>query len=372
MSLDIRITALKTTLVALPLERTLKTSIHEISSVCCLLVTLETDAGIKGEGYGFCFDPARLAAIAQFTESMASLVINRNPHDVQALWHDFIRSCNFYGQSGVSVLAYNPIDIACWDIIGKAANRPLHQLFGTYRERVPVYASGGLWLSSSKDELCEEAQGFVAQGFKAMKMRLGSPDWRDDIARVEAVRSTIGEGVTLMADANQGLTAAQALKLGRELGRFGLAWFEEPVPTWDDDAAAMLVSKLDTPIASAETEYTSNGIKRMAQNKAASVFMPDLQRMGGYTEMLKAVRYLAALDLPVSPHIFTEHSLHIVASAANATWCEHMPWFARLFNEEMVVESDGMIRVPDRPGAGFTFDWNRIDRYRIPGPKLGA
>lgn len=362
---DIRITAVKTALVALPLEHTLRTSIHEISSVCCLLVTLETDAGIVGEGYGFCFDSARLAAIARFTDTLAPIVVGRNPHEVQAFWRDFVRSTNFYGQSGISVIAYSPIDIACWDLIGKAAKRPLHQIFGGYRERVPAYASGGLWLSSSKDDLCAEARGFVDQGFKAMKMRLGSADWREDVARVEAVRSTIGDRITLMADANQGLTSAQALTLGKALEPFGLEWFEEPVPTWDDEAAAMLVGKLDVPIASAETEYTSIGIRRMVQSKAASVFMPDLQRMGGYTEMMTAVRYLGAQSLPVSPHIFSEHSLHIVASAPNATWCEHMPWFGRLFNEEMLVEHDGMIRVPDRPGIGFTFDWNSIETYRI-------
>lgn len=365
MSSDIRITAVKTALVALPLERTLRTSIHEISSVCCLLVTLETDAGMVGEGYGFCFDAARLAAIARFTETLAPIVVGRNPHEVQAFWGDFVRSTNFYGQSGISVIAYSPIDIACWDLIGKAARRPLHQLFGGCRDRVPAYASGGLWLSSSKDELCAEAREFVDQGFKAMKMRLGSADWREDVARIEAVRSTIGNRIVLMADANQGLTAAHALTLGRALEPFGLEWFEEPVPTWDDDAAAMLVRKLDVPIASAETEYTSIGIRRMVRSRAASVFMPDLQRMGGYTEMMAAVRFLGAQGLPVSPHIFSEHSLHIVASAPNATWCEHMPWFGRLFNEDMVVEQDGMIRVPDRPGTGFTFDWNSIEAYRI-------
>jgi L-alanine-DL-glutamate epimerase-like enolase superfamily enzyme len=361
----IRITALKTALVSLPLERPLKTSIHEISDVCCLLTTLETDVGIIGQGYGFCFDRHRLAAIAQFTQTLAPLVVGRDPHDVERLWNDFFRGSNFYGQSGISILAYNPIDIACWDIIGKAANRPLYKLFGACRDRVPVYASGGLWLSSSQDELVAEARAFLAQGFTAMKMRLGSADWKEDVARVEAVRSEIGHGVSLMADANQGLNAASALRLGKALEQFNLEWFEEPVPTWNDEAGAMLVRKLDTPVASGETEYTRYGIRRMAQSAAATVFMPDLQRMGGYTEMLKAVRYLGTLDLAVSPHIFTEHSLHIVASAGNATWCEHMPWFAPLFTEKMSLEPDGTICLPDRPGTGFTFDWETIERYRI-------
>ena len=163
MSNAVRITALHTRLARIPLPRPLKTSIHEIADVCCLLVSLETDAGVTGEGYGFCFNPQRLEAIAQFTRSLAPLVVGRDPHDVEALWSDFLRSCNFYGQSGVSILAYNPIDVACWDIVGKLAGRPLYKLFGAHRERVPVYASAGLWLSSSVDELREEARGFLDQ-----------------------------------------------------------------------------------------------------------------------------------------------------------------------------------------------------------------
>ncbi|MCD0501828.1 mandelate racemase/muconate lactonizing enzyme family protein [Bordetella petrii] len=372
MSNAVRITALHTRLAKIPLPRPLKTSIHHIADVCCLLVSVETDAGITGEGYGFCFSPERLAAIAQFTESLAPLVIGRDPHDVEALWEDFQRSCNFYGQAGVSILAYHPIDVACWDIVGKQAGQPLYKLFGAHRDRVPVYASAGLWLSSSRDELQAEARQFLAQGFKAMKMRLGSPDWKEDVARVEAVRDAIGDDITLMADANQGLDLTRALRLGRELARFDLAWFEEPVPTWDDDSAAEIRRRLPMPLASGETEYTRYGIRRMARAQAAGVFMPDLQRMGGYTEMLKAVRYLAAHDLPVAPHIFTEHSLHIVASAGNATWAEHMPWFEPLFHERMDIDADGCVAVPRQGGAGFTFNWDRIDPYLITPRSAGG
>ncbi|MBV6304348.1 mandelate racemase/muconate lactonizing enzyme family protein [Candidimonas humi] len=360
----LHITAVRTARVEIPLERPLRTSIHEISNVCCQLVTLETDAGIVGEGYGFCFNPDRLAAISRFTESLAPLVIGQDPHDVESLWDKFIRDCNFYGQSGVSILAYTPIDVACWDLIGKAANAPLYRLFGACRDRVPAYASGGLWLSASLDELVAQAREFLRQGFRAMKMRLGSANWKDDVARVEAVRAAIGDGVTLMADANQGLSLHEALRLGRALEPFNLAWYEEPVPTWQDDAAAKLVDSLSMPLASGETEYTRYGIRRMVQNRAAEVLMPDLQRMGGYTEMMKVARYLATFDLAVAPHIFTEHSLHVVASASNATWCEHMPWFAPLFHETMALESDGTIRLPQRAGTGFTFNWDQIEAYR--------
>lgn len=359
-----RVTKVGTALVELPLDAPLRTAIHEIRSVCCLLVTLETDAGLVGEGYGFSFHMERLKSIRDFMQTLSPAIIGRDPHDVEAIWAETLRSLNFYGQAGIAILAMNPIDIALWDLVGKAAGQPLYKLFGACRDRVPVYASGGLWLSSNNAELEAEAVKMAAEGFRAVKLRLGSKRWQDDIARIEAVRSGIGNDIALMVDANQGLDFSSALKLGREIERFDLTWYEEPVPTWEHDAHRALAQALDTPIASGESEYTSRGIERMATDGGVDIMMPDLQRMGGYTEMRRAVQYLAVRNVPVAPHIFTEHSLHIVASAPNGMLCEHMPWFAPLFSQSMKIEEDGMIALPQLPGVGFTFDHDRIDGLR--------
>mgnify|MGYP002345054559 CR=1 FL=1 len=361
----VSITKIHMRAVRLPLEQPLRTAIHEIREVYCLLVTLDSDAGLSGEGYGFCFGETQLRAIAAMTSAIAPRFVGRSPHDVEALWSEVFRSNNFYGQAGMSVLAHSPLDIACWDLIGKAAEQPLYKLFGAARSCVPVYASGGLWLSADIPTLEREAKAFVAQGFKAMKLRLGSPRWQDDVARVEAVKSVIGGDIRLMTDANQGLTASAALRLGRALESFDLEWLEEPVPTWNDEASSSIASRLDTPVASGETEYTRYGIRRMIERKSADVYMPDLQRMGGYTEMRKVIHLLAAHDLPVSPHIFTEHSLHLVASAPNATWCEHIPWFAPLFKEKIVIGNDGMVDLPAQSGVGYNFDWNALEEFAI-------
>ena len=360
-----RIKDIKIAAIELPLAAPLRTAIHEIKSVATLLVTVQTDCGLAGEGYGFCFDPKKLRALAQFVESLKPQLLGRDPHHVEAIWADLLKSLNFYGQAGIAVLAMNPLDIACWDLIGKAANKPLYQLFGACRDRVPVYASAGLWLSSNMDELQREAQAFVSQGFKAMKMRLGSARWQDDIARVEAIRDVIGADFTLMADANQSLSARDALRLGRSLEGYGLAWFEEPMPTWRHKETAQLARQLDTPIANGETEYTRYGVRAMVEAGAADIMMPDLQRMGGYTEARKAMAYLATMDIPTAPHIFTEHSLHLVAACPNALYAEHMPWFEPLFHERIVLGSDGLVDMPSGPGVGFTFDWDAVDRYRI-------
>ncbi|WP_339948362.1 mandelate racemase/muconate lactonizing enzyme family protein [uncultured Albimonas sp.] len=358
-----RITQIETARVDLPLAEPLLTSMHRIASVSCLLVTLKTDEGVSGEGYAFCFGRERLLVLDAMIEALKPSVIGRDPFQVEAIWTDMFRSMNFFGQAGVAIIAMTPIDVACWDLVGKATGQPLHRLFGGARERVPLYASGGMWLSAGPQELAEEARGFLDQGFKAMKLRLGNLPVAKNIARVEAVRDAIGPDIALMADANQGLSVPDAIRLGRELERFNLVWFEEPVPTWNHHGHAEIARALDTALASGETEYVRHGIQNMLERRAADILMPDLQRMGGYTEFRNVIGQMAAFDVPFSPHIFTEHSLHL--AMPGCLYVEHMPWFAALFHETMELDAEGMTAIPDRPGVGFTFDHDALDAHRF-------
>lgn len=360
-----KISGFKTALVDLPLATPVRTSIHDIRRVACLLLTLTTDEGLCGEGYVFCFGVDKLRVLDALTRSLAGEVVGQDPHMVERIWADLFRRLNFFGQKGMTVIAMTAIDMALWDIVGKRADLPLYKLFGGCRERVPTYASGGLWLGSNPDELAAEARAFVQQGFRAVKLRIGKPEIAQDVERVGAVRQAIGADIRLMVDANQGFTADHAIRLGRQLEAFDLTWFEEPVPTEDFAGSAAVAAALDTPIASAETDYTALGMQSFIATKAADILMPDLQRMGGFTEMRKVTALAGVHNLRVSPHLFTEHCLHVVASAPNATYVEHMPWFGRLFREEMALDRDGMIAVPDRPGAGFTFDYDKIEAYRV-------
>lgn len=359
-----KITSLRTARVEIPIEPPLKTSIHEIRSVGCVLVFLDTDDGLTGEGYSFTLSGERLDVIEALVRSLEKLVVGRDPHDVEAIWRAMWNDIHFVGRAGLTIFAMTGIDTACWDLVGKAADKPLYKLFGGCRDSIKAYASGGLWLSLSIDELVAEAEGFIAQGFRAMKARLGKPSIDEDIERIAAVRAAIGDDIDLMADANQGLSVEHAIRLGRKLEDFNLVWFEEPVPTHDHAGHAQIAAALDTPIASGETEYTHQGIKRMIDAKAADILMPDLQRMGGLTEFRKVAALADAHDIPISPHIFSEQSLAIAGSAPNCIYLEHMPWFEPLYNEAMPVE-DGMIALPDRPGIGFTFNLDAIERFKI-------
>ena len=359
-----KITRFKTTLVDIPLAKPIATAIHQMKSVGCVLLELETDQGLVGESYVFTLNGVRLKALQEMLLGFAHQVEGRDPHFVAQIWNDIWTEMNPIGHKGFTIAALTAIDTACWDLVGKSAAMPLHKLFGACREQVKTYASGGLWLSQSIDSLVEEAAEFVDSGFRSVKVRLGKAKIEEDIERVRAVSEAIGPDIELLADANQALSPKQAIRLGRELEAFNLGWFEEPVVYHNLEGCAEVRAALDTPIAAGETEYTRYGMREILNAAAVDVLMPDLQRIGGLSEMRRVAAIASGYDIPISTHIFTEHSLSIAGSEANCISVEHMPWFAPLFNESMEI-SEGMISIPDRVGTGFSFDQAAIKKFKI-------
>jgi len=356
-----KVTAVETHPVLVKLEPPIGSALGPIHSFGCILVTVRTDAGIFGENLIFTLNGRRTKVLRQMVDELADLIIGRDAGHIADFWARAWKDINFLGHKGVPVAGISALDGALWDALGKAANLPLYRLLGGARTTVPAYQSSGLWLSASIDELTAEAGRFIAQGFGAMKMRLGSPDPRTDVARVRAVREAIGPTIRLMADANQGQSEVQAIRLGRMLEEFDLTWFEEPLPAWDLEGLARVAAALDTPIASGETEYTRYGFRRMLELRSADVLMPDLQRVGGVSEFMRVGHMAESFDVPVSSHLFPETSIQVLGALSNAIYLEYMPWFSKLYSEQLEVR-DGHAIVPERPGWGFTFNWDYVKR----------
>ena len=365
-----KITGIRTMTVDVPLEEPVITAIHDIRSIGYVLVFVDTDAEATGEGHLFSISAKHMEPLETMTAGLGRLLVGEDAHRVEGLWHRLWGEVNFFGHKGVSLFALSALDMALWDARGKALGQPVHRLLGSCRDAAPAYHSGGLWLSRSQEELVAEAKAFLKQGFRAMKMRLGKPRWQEDVERAEAVRDAVGPDVRLMADANQGFDVTHALRLGRALEPVGLGWFEEPVPAYDVAGHAALAAALDTPIATGETEYTRYGFRPLIEAKAADVLMPDLGRVGGITEFVRVAHMAQAWDLPVSPHVYPEPSLQLCGALQNCALLEYMPWSAPLFREKIAFE-DGMARIPDRPGLGFAFDLDALERYRV-GPAAEA
>lgn len=354
-----KVTRVETRTVTLKLDQPIGSALGQLHSFGCILVFVHCDSGIVGENLIFTLNARRTPVLRTMIEELGDLIIGRDAGHIANFWARAWKDINFLGHKGVPVVGISALDGALWDALGKASKLPLYRILGGAADRVPTYHSGGLWLSSSVKELVAEAERFAAAGFKAMKMRLGSPDPATDLARVAAVREAIGPKIKLMADANQGLNESQAIRLGRALEEFDLTWFEEPLPAWDLDGLARVAAALDTPIASGETEYTRYGFRRMLELRSADVLMPDLQRVGGVSEFMRVGHMAESYDIPVSSHLFPETSLQVLGALSNTIYLEYMPWFSKLYNETIEFEGGAAI-VPERPGWGFTFNQDYV------------
>ena len=354
-----------TNLITIPARRQLERSIGnataQISVMSYLAVRLETDEGVVGENLIFTIRPEQLKLLDAMVHVLRDAVIGRDADDVAGFWADAWRRINFIGFAGVSIMGISAIDGALWDLRGKASGISVSQLAGQARKKVPAYASGGLWLTQTIDEIAQEAADFVAQGFGGVKLRLAGHA-KLDLPRVRAVREAIGADVALMVDVNQGLDFKTAIRLGRQMEEFGIAWFEEPVAAYELEHSAQVARTLDMPVASGENEYTIHGFRRMAETGAADIWMPDLQRVGGPSEFLRVGALAAAHGLPISSHLFPEMSVQLMAALPNATLLEHVDWFTPFYEEPLELVR-GEVLVPDRPGWGFTLSSDALRHF---------
>ncbi|MEK9833216.1 MAG: mandelate racemase/muconate lactonizing enzyme family protein, partial [Rhodospirillaceae bacterium] len=250
----------------------------------------------------------------------------------------------------------------CWDLAARAAGVPLYRYLGGAATRVETYASSGLWLDRTVDALVDEARGFVDAGHRAMKVRVGQADFMADVARVRQVREAVGPDITLMVDANQAWPESVAIRAGREFEALDIFWLEEPVFYTDLEGCARIAAALDMRVATGETSCGSAAMKQHLDVRAADVLMPDLQRMGGITDYLNACALCAAYNQPVSSHLFTEASAHVLAAQPHALMLEHMEWWEELFADPLPVE-DGAVILPDGPGLGLTLRQDALSDF---------
>lgn len=351
-------------MLSLPLKRELATSIHRVSRVETVLVEVVTESGLEGFGLVFAFTRGQARAMKAMVEDLAQGIVGEEAVFVEKIWEKMWKRINFVGWSGLAVMAMCPIDVALWDIVGKAAKMPLYKIFGGYRDKLLLYQSEGQWLSYSKEDLIAEAREFVDQGFKAIKVRIGKPTLQEDLDRVEAVRKAVGDRILLCADANQGFTVNHAIELGKRLADYNLYWYEEPVPVNDLEGSARIAEAVEIPLASGETVYTRDGILHMLRQRAADILMPDLARMGGITEWRKAAALIDSFHVPVSPHIFTEFTAHAAAAAPQVIITEYMPWFDELVVDPFKIE-EGYLVLPEEPGLGLVLNPRAVEKYAV-------
>ena len=356
-----------------------------------LLVEVETDSGIVGIGESGLGGGATATVIAK---DLAPMLIGEDPLMIEGLWQTMFARTRQYGRRGLVMQAISGIDIALWDIAGKVAKMPVYQLLGACRDRVEAYASGGFYQAGkSAADLAGEAEGYRARGFKGMKMKVGrnpstqthlrqlignaafcEVDPSEDLARVAAVRQALGPQAKLMVDVNCAWSPAFAIEMGRAMEPYHLYWIEEPVATDDIEGSARVADALATPIAGYETEIGLYAFRELISRGAVDIVQLDIAWSGGFSEGRRIAAYAQAHHRMVAPHAFAGAvllvaSLHFAAAIPNALVLEwdQNPNAIRdeLLKEPLKLESDGTVKLPDRPGLGIELDRSAVERYRV-------
>jgi L-alanine-DL-glutamate epimerase-like enolase superfamily enzyme len=257
------------------------------------------------------------------------------------------------GRSGMTTQAIAPFDIALWDLKAKRAGLPLAKLIGAHRDSVRLYNTSAGFLSTPLPEVLSGVEACVAKGIGGIKIKVGHPDFSEDLKRVRAVRKLLGDGFPLMVDANQQWERTTAMKHCRALEALDLTWIEEPLDAYDAEGHAALARALDTPIATGEMLTSFSEHARMIEAGASDFVQPDAPRVGGVTPFLQILQLMEYRGLALAPHFAMEIHLHLAATYSREPWTEHFEWLEPLFNERLEVKGGRML-LPNRAGLGFT------------------
>ncbi len=346
------------------------------------ICAITTDEGLQGLGEAFYFGGPSTIAAQIIEEALGPLILGEDPLDNAVLWDRLYNWTRDQGQKGVTISALSAVDIALWDIKGKALNLPIYKLLGgAYRTRAKAYATGLYEPQNVPDvveALTKEAIEYRDRGFQGVKLKIGY-DPTTDLSYVRAIREVIGEDIALMVDANHAYNANEAIRLARAMEPYGIEWFEEPVPPEDLEGYQEIRANTDILIAGGECEYTRFGFRRLINQRAVDILQPDLCATGGFTEMARIVALASAANMPVIPHVWGTN-IGLAASLQAFAALPHFPerrfpaepWFeydrsANPLREGVTLESinmqDGYLTIPDHPGIGVTLNMDFINNH---------
>ncbi|MGA2664867.1 MAG: mandelate racemase/muconate lactonizing enzyme family protein [Nitrososphaerales archaeon] len=364
-----KITEAKTFFLKVPLERAITDSINSVAYIGLPVVRLTSDKGTQG--WGFCWQTAGGGEFVKemMDRYMVKTLLGKDPAMRKRLVNDLFFVENFgwdfrLGRNGLAVMAVSAIDIALWDLLCKDAGMPLWGVLGGYNERVQAYDTNGGWLSWSTEELVANSKKLVSEGYRAIKMKVGSADPADDYSRLGAVRAAVGSSVKLMIDANTKWDLDTAMRWGRRFDDFSPFWFEEPINPLDIRGHATLRKRIETPIAVGESIHNRYTFRDYIVQEAVDIIQVDATKVAGITEWVEVASMADAFNIPVYPHTNIQQPVHVqlVAASRNASVVENVPWLLDVW-EHPSVPKDGYFELPSEPGAGSEVREDAIARY---------
>ena len=330
-----------------------------------LTVQMLTDDGIEGIGITT-FGGKIVRTLKTALEEFGELITGDDPLRTEQVTAKLRAASAPCGSGGVAVLAISAIDIALWDIRGKAFGVPLARLLGGLRDRVPAYASGALTRTTPTDKLERAAAALVEKGYSQIKtqMAVEGLNTAQEIERIRLIRNAVGPNTNLMVDINQRWSVAEAISIGARIEEFGLGWLEDPTRCDDYQGLAKIADALTTPICAGEYLYGIEPHRQTTTHHSVDIVMIDLVRVGGITQWMKVAGMAEAFNKPVVSHLLPEIHVHLVAAAPNGLVVEYMPWTWRLFDNPPMPEN-GEMMVPTGPGLGLKFAPGLFEKYGV-------
>lgn len=332
--------------IAPPRTDPIRDALQKLDGGGVVRVRIETDDGVCGvsaTSFGRLRGAVTVLA-AMINDELGPEIVGDDAFLVRAIRDRLWRLTDYHGSTGLACFGISAIDVALWDLMGKAVGQPVWRLLGAARDRVPAYAMVG-WLNYDDAHLSEICATAMEQGFRGVKIKVGAPTLDEDIRRIEVSRKVIGPDAALMVDANQVFTVAEALRRGRVYQEMGCFWFEEPLPADDVSGLAELAAALDIPIASGENNYGKRQFRDLFTNRSVDVVQPDLRRAGGATECLEIASMAAAFGIPYASHGGGAH-LHFLAAMSNCLFMES----SLLPPGSPIQLVDGCYPLPTAPG----------------------
>jgi L-alanine-DL-glutamate epimerase-like enolase superfamily enzyme len=353
-----------------PLGRRFTGSAYSMDNRCTIVTRLTTADGVTSEIYAGDTDVEQAVIVGIIHDELAPRLIGRSASDPEGAWLAMEPSTNdILRDRGLALQAIACLDTAVWDVFGRAVGLPLHRLWGSVADQLPISIIGGYY-HLSLDEVREIVQRYVAQGFAGMKFKVGGKTPTEDAARVRAAREAAGPGFAIMVDANQGYDRAQAVEFGRLAADLDIRWFEEPC-RWTNDRRWMRDVRYQTgiPVCAGQSETTLRGIRDLIVDGAIDVSNFDASWAGGPTVWRKAAGVAAAFGVQLGHHEEPQVASHLLASVPDHTFVECFdeerdPFFWRLSDMSSRI-AGGMYTLPERPGFGIEFDLDYVERHTV-------